>query len=118
MYYLKDTNDKNVADLYCNGDSILSDVSVYSVQSVPGSSAVICISDPNRDKDRGTLTMHKGKKAEKLSDDVNDYYAFGENSVAMLTEYNYDRMKGDLRYYNGKETYMVDTDVRNFFRTY
>ena len=118
VYYLKDTNDKNVADLYCNGDSILSDVSVYSVQSVPGSSAVICISDPNRDKDRGTLTMIKGKKAEKLSDDVNDYYAFGENSVAMLTEYNYDRMKGDLRYYNGKETYMVDTDVRNFFRTY
>ena len=65
-----------------------------------------------------SYTHLKGKKAEKLSDDVNDYYAFGENSVAMLTEYNYDRMKGDLRYYNGKETYMVDTDVRNFFRTY
>ena len=34
MYYLKDTNDKNVGDLYCNGDSVLSDVSVYSVQDV------------------------------------------------------------------------------------
>ena len=118
VYYLKDTNDKNVGDLYCNGDSVLSDVSVYSVQSVPKSSAVLCISDPNKDKNRGTLTLVKGKKAEKLAEDVNDYYAFGENSVAMLTEYNYDRMKGDLKYYNGKEAYLIDSDVRNFFRTY
>ncbi|MBS6954856.1 MAG: zinc ribbon domain-containing protein [Enterocloster asparagiformis] len=118
VYYLKDTNDKNVGDLYCNGDSVLSDVSVYSVQSVPKSSVVLCISDPNKDKNRGTLTLVKGKKAEKLAEDVNDYYAFGENSVAMLTEYNYDRMKGDLKYYNGKEAYLIDSDVRNFFRTY
>lgn len=55
-----------------------SDVSVYSVQSVPAQ-PVICISDPNRDKATAeTPSAIKGKKAEKLSDDAR--LPFGENS--------------------------------------
>lgn len=115
VYYMKDVNDRYVGDLYCNGERVVTDVSRYTVEPVRDSSAIICVADPSRESGDGSLMYLKGRKAEKIADDVSDYHAFGEDSIVVLTDYNYNRYKGELQYYNGKELRKLDSDVRGFF---
>lgn len=115
VYYLKDLNDRSVGELYCNGENVLTDVMYNSLASVPDSSAVLCLTDPDRNGTTGTLTLLKKGKDEDLADGVGQYHAFGEKDIAMLSDYSTSRMRGDLSYYNGKETYTIDTDVYGFF---
>lgn len=115
VYYSKDVNDRAIGDLYYNGRQILSDVQTDSVMGMPDSSAVVCFTDPSRDKLSSTLTKIKGDKTEKLSDDVSFIHPFGENSVVIMTEFNIERFRGDLKYYNGKDIETLDTDVNMFF---
>lgn len=115
VYYMKDVNDREMGDLYCNGERVVTDASRYTTQAVPDSSAILCLADPDRDSGAGSLMYVKGRNAEKIADDVYEYHAFGEDRVVMLANYNYNRYKGELKYYNGKELRDVDSDVRGFF---
>lgn len=115
LYYLKDVNDRGVGELYCDGENVLSDVMYNSVETVPDSSAVLCLTDPDRNGATGTLTLLKNGADEDLADGVWLFHAFGEKGIAMLSDYSTSRMKGDLSYYNGKETYTIDSDVSCFF---
>lgn len=116
IYYYKDSDREGYsADLYCDGKMVLSDVAMGSLVSVPDSGKVVCITDGNGDKHRGTLTLLSGDKDVNLADDVSFYDVIGEKSIVMLTDYNFDRRRGDLKYYKGKECETVDSDVSGIY---
>ncbi|MEY8337089.1 zinc ribbon domain-containing protein [Lachnospiraceae bacterium 62-35] len=116
LYYFKDLDRYGYAgDLYRDGEMVVSDAAINSVVEIPESSGVLCITDGNSDKNRGTLTLVKGKKTNNIADDVSYFDAVGEKAVIMLTDYNSSRRRGDLKYFQGKEVKTIDTDVSGFY---
>lgn len=114
VYYVAEMSKKgNKGELFCNGESIDSDVTPHSVHSIKDSDAVFYTADRSSDGDSAALKMYDGKKAKEVADDVFQYYVMGEKEIAVLVDYSTKRYEGELKLYVGKEQLKdLDSDVQ------
>ena len=113
IIYVKDVED-GMGEVYMDGKFIAADVYIENLYHFKDSDTFLYLTDYSDDNMRGTLSINKGGKATKISDDVSSFVALDSENIFYLTDYNLSRGKGDLMLYNGKKkATAVDTDVRS-----
>lgn len=112
VYYLKDLDEDENGDLYCNEKNIDSDVKMGTLYKVPDSENILYAVDYNKSNGSATLKMYDGKKDKIIADDVYSYLPIDEKHIALLIDYSMKSYRGDLQYYLGKEELKsIDEDV-------
>lgn len=116
VYYLKDLDEDENGDLYCNEKNIDSDVKMGTLYKVPDSENILYAVDYNKSNGSATLKMYDGKKDKIIADDVYSYLPIDEKHIALLIDYSMKSYRGDLQYYLGKEELKsIDEDVSFIF---
>lgn len=104
--------DETEYEFYINGDQI--DINVEDVSYIEETKELYFLADvtEHEDEDRyysdGTLKVYKDGKAEKIADDVYEYYVTNTNELYYLADY--DGEEGELYYYDG-EKQKIDEEV-------
>ena len=124
VYYLQDWNAGDGGDLYRNGEFVCDDVT--EVWAVPGSGAVVAVTDYEREwgSVTGTLNLlpEDGGDEVEIGTDVHlgtiPFAAYGEDCIFMLSDYSIESESGDLLYYDGERTRTLERDVNAYFCDY
>ena len=111
VYYIAESDDGYVGELYLDDEKIDSDVLSGSVCSIESGEGIIYLTDPDDTLREGTLRMNKGADSVKISDDVAYYVSNDKGDIAFLEDYNYDKYRGELKVFKNNKVTFVDSDV-------
>lgn len=108
--YFKDMK-KGSGDMYIGDKRVDYDVSIYDSPYETDDGKIVYYTDYNVDKRIGTLKIYDGGEAERIADDVYDFFVTGDGKVLYLTDYSTAYYRGELKVYDGKESEKLDDDV-------